>query len=137
MYGCSNCGSPCGNKPMVLCDDCYKIDEEVIIKMANRRDQALDDLKAEIANHREDTALLEAMRETAAEQSRVHIEMHNQIIALQAEVARLRNDLLAYGQHLDSCKMLCIAKTDGWKYAKLHGCSCGFDIAKEGRNGRV
>ena len=90
MYGCSNCGSPCGNKPMVLCDDCYKIDEEVIIKMANRRDQALDDLKAEIANHREDTALLEAMRETAKEANRVHIEMHNQITALQAEVARTK-----------------------------------------------
>ena len=51
--------------------------------------------------------------------------------AAEAEVARLRNDLLAYGHHLESCKMLCLAKTDGWKYAKLHGCSCGFDSAKE------
>lgn len=45
--------------------------------------------------------------------------------------ARLRNDLLAYGQHLESCMMLVLAKTKGWKYAKLHGCSCGFDTAKE------
>lgn len=59
-------------------------------------------------------------------------ESWNELVQdLQAEAARLRNDLLAYGHHLESCKMLCIAKTDGWKIAKLHGCSCGFDTAKE------
>ena len=57
-------------------------------RLTIQRDYALDDLKAEIANHREDSAALEAMRETAAEQSRVHIEMHNQIVALEAEVAK-------------------------------------------------
>ena len=38
-------------------------------------------------DHQQST--IKAMTETAAENSRVHIEMHNQITDLQAEVARL------------------------------------------------
>ena len=38
-------------------------------------------------DHQQST--IKAMTETAAENSRVHIEMHNQIVTLQAEVARL------------------------------------------------
>lgn len=39
-------------------------------------------------DHQQSTIL--AMTETAKEASRVHIDMHNQIVALQSEVARLR-----------------------------------------------
>lgn len=42
-------------------------------------------------DHQQSTIL--AMTETAKEASRVHIDMHNQIVAMEAEVARLREAL--------------------------------------------
>lgn len=76
---------------------------EEIRRLTNQRDHALDDLKAEIANHREDLAALESMRETAKESSRIHIEMHNRIVALEsnlgssdATVKRLADRLIKF-----------------------------------------
>lgn len=42
-------------------------------------------------DHQQSTIL--AMTETAKESSRIHIEMHNQVVALQAEVARLQSEI--------------------------------------------
>lgn len=42
---------------------------------------------------------------------------------------RARNDLLAYGRHMETCALFANAKDRGWRYAKLIGCSCGFDKA--------
>ncbi len=41
------------------------------------------------------------------------------------------HDLLAYGRHMETCQLFSLAKESGWKVAKLHGCSCGFDKAIE------
>lgn len=64
------------------------------------RDFALDNLKAEIANHREDLAALEAMRETAKESSRVHVEMHNRITKLREGILEARKEGCACDFHL-------------------------------------
>ena len=69
---------------------------EEIRRLTNQRDHALDDLKAEIANHREDLSALEAMRETAKGSSRVHTEMHNQITALNSRVEELEAEIKAW-----------------------------------------
>lgn len=55
-------------------------------------------------------------------------ELHD--LALEA-LGSVMNDLLAYGNHLDCCTLLTIAKTDGQRYANLYGCSCGFTQALE------